>query len=91
MPILVVHVDNLKCGGCASTIRRRLGELPFVGAVTVDPDTGTVTVTHDGSGTRAEVTKALSALGYPEHGTGGLVEKAKSYVSCAIGRIQGEE
>ncbi len=91
MALLTIPIDNLKCGGCANTIRRRLVEFPFVNTVTVDPEAGTVSVTHDGSGTRAELVQALGALGYPEIGTGGLVEKAKSYVSCAIGRIHGEQ
>ena len=34
---------------------------------------------------------ALQRLGYPEVGTGGTIEKVKSYVSCAIGRIHGED
>ncbi|MEO8589393.1 MAG: heavy metal-associated domain-containing protein [Flavobacteriales bacterium] len=91
MPVLNLHVDNLKCSGCASSIRRRLGELPYVVSVTVDPEAGTVGVTHDGTGTRLEVADVLSGLGYPEQGTGGLMEQAKSYLSCAIGRIHGEE
>ena len=30
----------------------------------------------------------LSKWGYPEMGTSNLVQKAKSYVSCAIGRLE---
>ena len=87
MPMFLFQVDNLKCGGCASTIRKRLGMLPFVSTVMVEPEEGTVFVTHDGSGTRDEVAALLHTLGYPEQGTGGLVQKAKSFVSCAVGRM----
>ncbi len=91
MPVLTFHVDNLKCGGCANSIRKGLGQLPFVGTVIVDPDAATVTVTQNGTGTRDEIAAALNDLGYPESGTGGFAQKAKSYISCAVGRFQGED
>lgn len=91
MPSQTIHVDNLKCGGCASTIRHRLQEVPGVTGVWVDPEADTVRFEHDGSTDPKEVLALLHRLGYPETGTGGTVEKAKSYVSCAIGRIHGED
>jgi copper chaperone len=91
MPSLLLHVDNLKCGGCASTVRHRILELPGATAVNVDPEAGTVRVEHDGSIEHDAVTMLLSRLGYPEHGTGGWKEKATSYLSCAIGRLHGED
>ena len=30
----------------------------------------------------------LSKLGYPELGTSNVLQKAKSYVSCAIGKLE---
>ena len=91
MPDLLLHVDHLKCGGCASTIRHRLEELAGVTGVWVDNEAGTVMVAHDGSTEHDEVTAVLKRLGYPERGTGGVVELAKSYVSCAIGRMRYED
>ncbi len=91
MPFLNLHVDNLKCGGCASTIRHRLQELPGVSTVLVDPDAGTVHVEHDGTAEHDVVAKLLMRLGYPEQGTGGVFEAAKSYLSCAVGRLHGED
>lgn len=91
MPTILLHVDNLKCGGCASTVRHRLQELPGVSGVWVDPPAGTVRVEHDGSTQHDQVANTLMRLGYPEAGTGGTLEKVKSYVSCAIGRVHGEE
>ncbi len=91
MPILELNVDNLKCGGCASTVRKRVSELPGVVSTSVDVDNGTVTVAHDGTTERNTVTLLLHKLGYPLSGTGGITEKAKSYVSCAIGRLHNEE
>ena len=91
MPSLTIHVDNLKCGGCASTVRHRVQELPGVSGVWVDPPAGTVRVEHDGSTEHDQLIALLQRLGYPEEGTGGIAEKAKSYVSCAIGRLHGED
>ena len=91
MPVQPIHVDNLKCGGCASTIRHRVQELPGIAGVWVDPEAGTVRFEHDGTTANDEVLTLLHRLGYPEAGTGGTVEKVKSYVSCAIGRIHSED
>lgn len=91
MPSLLLHVDNLKCGGCSSTVRHRLRELPGVMAVQVDPDAGTVHVEHDGTTGHEGIAVLLRQLGYPEHGTGGLKEQAISYLSCAVGRLHGED
>ncbi|MFZ1688517.1 MAG: heavy-metal-associated domain-containing protein [Flavobacteriales bacterium] len=91
MPVLHLLVDNLKCGGCASTIRHRIQELSGVTNVFVDPEAGIVNVDHDGIVKHDEVAALLRKLGYPEQGTGGFAQKAKSYLSCAIGRFQGED
>lgn len=91
MPSQTIHVDNLKCGGCASTIRHRVQELPGITGVWVDPDAGTVRFEHDGPSVQEQVLALLHRLGYPETGTGGTMEKVRSYVSCAIGRIHGED
>ena len=37
---------------------------------------------------REALIEKLSKWGYPEMGTSNLVQKAKSYVSCAIGRLE---
>ena len=60
-------------------------------SVFVDPESDAVDVDHDGSVEHDQVAAVLMRLGYPEHGTGGTLEKAKSYISCAIGRIKGED
>ena len=91
MPSQTIRVDNLKCGGCASTIRHSVQQLPGVTGVWVDPDAGTVRFEHDGSADHDQLLAVLHRLGYPETGTGGTVEKVKSYVSCALGRLHGED
>lgn len=58
-------VQNVKCNGCASAIRTELGKRTGVKDIRVDVPTGQVTVLADGD-VRAELSAALSALGYPE-------------------------
>jgi len=85
-----ISVENIKCGGCAGTISKRLNELDAVDSCEVDIENGVVTVSGDETG-RAEVVALLLKLGYPESGTAeGIAAakaKAKSFVSCAVGRI----
>lgn len=86
-----VVVDNLKCHGCANTIRRELSWVGEVISVEVDVDKSSVKIDYVGKNNMREIfTDKLRKLGYPEEGTGKLNQRVKSYVSCAIGRIQKE-
>lgn len=58
-------VHNVKCQGCASAIRERLGQHPQVREVQVDVPTGRVTVETAGD-VRGELSEMLKELGYPE-------------------------
>ena len=89
-----IDVENIKCGGCASTIRSKLEAMDGIEKVEVDIETGRVSV--DGSdGSRDAAAARLLKLGYPESGTAeGIAAakaKAKSFVSCAVGRISSED
>ena len=85
-----IAVENIKCGGCASTITSRLNKLDGVDDCQVVVESGVISISGDEFNT-AEVTALLLKLGYPESGTAeGLKAakaKAKSFVSCAVGRI----
>jgi copper chaperone len=89
-----ISVENIKCGGCASTIRTKLEAMEGVTTIDVDIGNGIVTVEAD-EDTRTAVTAKLLKLGYPESGTAeGIAAakaKAKSFVSCAVGRMSGED
>ena len=84
------EVENIKCGGCARSIERALKEVQQVSTVGVDVDAGRVTVSAQAD-VREPVREALLRLGYPERGAASgaaaLGAKAKSFVSCAIGRF----
>ena len=83
-----IQIENLKCGGCAATIKKGLLSLPSVEDVKVNTDNNTVNVTATNNNLQ-EVKDKLAKLGYPETGSNNtIVHKAKSFVSCAVGRIE---
>ena len=83
-----VHIQNLKCGGCASTITKNLNALDDVSDVIVVVEDNSVTFDYSEVHTLDVVKKTLAELGYPEDGErNSLGAKAKAYVSCAIGKM----
>lgn len=86
--MLKIEVENLKCGGCASGIRKALSGLPGVRNVSVDLARDEVCV--EGEALREVVIEKLKQLGYPPKGENTLGSKAKSFVSCVIGRLESE-
>jgi copper chaperone len=84
-----IYIENLKCHGCANTIRREIGKFPEVNEVDVSHKDSSVSVSYEGDDTfREKITKRLAKLGYPEQGHNSGFNKAKSFVSCAVGRIR---
>jgi len=85
-----IQVENIKCGGCANTISTRLNKMDAVESCEIDVEQGKITIAGDMSH-RLEVAQLLLKLGYPETGTAeGLkaaAAKAKSFVSCAVGKM----
>jgi copper chaperone len=85
-----VHVENIKCGGCEKTIIKGLTSIEGVSNIVIDRDQRLVKVTAEASLREALISK-LKSMGYPEYGSvSGLdagLANAKSFVSCAIGRI----
>jgi len=85
-----IQVENIKCGGCAGTIKKKLMEDSRVSNVEVDIEQGVVSVDADGDVT-SELVSMLLKLGYPQTGTtegiAAAKAKAKSFVSCAIGKV----
>ncbi|CAC9471400.1 heavy-metal-associated domain-containing protein [bacterium endosymbiont of Bathymodiolus sp. 5 South] len=85
-----ITVENIKCGGCAGTITKKLNAEFNTDSVKVEVEQGMVTINIEDN-KRDEVTKVLLGLGYPEtdsvHGLSSAKAKAKSFVSCAIGKM----
>lgn len=61
-----IKIANLKCGGCATTIKKELLELDGVDKVKVDNDNDSVTVTYKDDDVRDAIIQKLHHLGYPE-------------------------
>jgi len=86
----VIDVENIRCGGCANTIGKNLRKIVGVESVDVDIENGRVTV-EAGDDSRELLVKTLLSSGYPENGSAEGIKaataKAKSFVSCAIGKV----
>jgi copper chaperone len=81
-------IENLKCGGCANTIRKGISEMVGVEKVEIHVEQSRVEVQGSfATTTRDQIAEKLKKMGYPEEGNGTTLDKAKSYVSCAIGKF----
>lgn len=85
-----IEIENLKCDGCEASILKGLKSIEGVSKVTVNHATQTVEIDAPAS-LRSQLVEQLRHMGYPEKGSisgisAGLAN-AKSYVSCAIGRM----
>jgi len=89
---LRLEVENVKCGGCARSIEKALRADPRIGAVAVEPSAGVVLI-EAAADVRAEAAATLARLGYPEKGSvegmKAAAAAARSFVSCAVGRLSG--
>ncbi len=85
-----ISVENIKCGGCSNTITTKLNAMDAVESSDVDIENGVITITGD-EANKVEVAELLLKLGYPETGTAeglkAVKAKAKSFVSCAVGKM----
>jgi copper chaperone len=82
-----IQVENLKCGGCASTIKKAILAIEGASEIEIDIEKSMVSVRLENDNLE-EIKLKLSKLGYPEVGDKNTVlHKAKSFVSCAVGRM----
>jgi copper chaperone len=83
-----LYIQNLKCGGCANTITKNVSSIDAVTEVLVNVEKSDVSFDYPSEEKLIEVKEKLKTLGYPEDGeANSLGSKAKSYVSCAIGKM----
>ena len=83
-----IHIQNLKCGGCANTITKGIATIDSIQNISVNVEESSVTFSYENEGILDEVKSKLKMMGYPEDGEANtLGSKAKSYVSCAIGKM----
>jgi len=94
--IYTFEVANVRCGGCANTITKALQEAGFQEiSVDLSCEPRKVTVDAVNEAQLAQFSTILRNLGYPLADIdNGLIEstvlKAKSFVSCAVGKFGSE-
>lgn len=85
-----IVVENIKCCGCTSSITKKLNEVFGTENIDINIEKGLIDIDIDES-RKDELAEVLLGLGYPEsdsvHGFGSAKAKAKSFVSCAVGRM----
>jgi copper chaperone CopZ len=86
-----ITVENIKCGGCAGTISKKLNQAFNTNNVDINIEKGIITLADINETQKDDVAKVLLNLGYPEtdsvQGFNSAKAKAKSFVSCAIGKM----
>ncbi|MBP6557957.1 MAG: heavy-metal-associated domain-containing protein [Flavobacterium sp.] len=84
----LLKIQNLKCGGCANTITAKLEAIEAVSKVKVNVEDCEVGFDYTTDLVLAKAKETLKSIGYPEDGEANSIgTKAKSYVSCAIGKL----
>ncbi len=82
------EIQNLKCGGYAHTIINKLSHIADIENITVNNESNTVSFTYLNDSAIKNSKKLLNEIGYPVVGDkNNIITKAKSYVSCTIGKI----
>jgi copper chaperone CopZ len=83
-----IILANIKCDGCATTIKNELLKITGVENAEVRKEEDLVKISYDEHLDRAVIIKKLHSLGYPEATEeNGLLLQVKSYASCILGRI----
>lgn len=83
-----IIIQNLKCGGCAHTIQTKLSEIKNITAININVEDNKVSFTYSNEADVLKVKNKLITLGYPSiDDQNNLMSKAKSFVSCATGKL----
>jgi copper chaperone CopZ len=84
----IIKIQNLKCGGCANTIMKKISNIENITNVNVNIEESTVTFDSLSQNEIIIVRQKMAVLGYPADGeSNSVVSKAKSYFSCAAGKM----
>lgn len=84
-----IIVQNLKCGGCANTITTKLSEIENISDIVINVDESKISFTYINESDALLVKEKLSKIGYPSiEDDNTLVQKTKSYISCATGKFK---
>jgi copper chaperone len=87
-----IKVENIKCGGCAGHIDKILQAKFPVKNIVINIETGEISFEAEANYDLKAIKKELLNMGYPEIGTltgiSSAAKKAKSFISCAIGKVE---
>jgi copper chaperone CopZ len=86
METLAFFVENIKCGGCMSGTKKALLEFSGVKSVNINLEEEKITIQGEQLD-KASYIKKMDGMGYPEKGNNTFLKEAKSYVSCAKGKV----
>ena len=81
-----IFIENIKCGGCMTSIKQALEKIKGIAKVEIDKEEEKISLTGDHY-KLSELIDSLNFMGYPERGDNTIFKQAKSYVSCAIGKM----
>ncbi len=82
-----IIVANIKCKGCAGTIKKELLKLEGIKSIDVNIEKDSISISYQDVERNVIINK-LHSLGYPEATEkNGLLLQLKSYTSCMIGKI----
>ncbi|MDT0556191.1 heavy-metal-associated domain-containing protein [Patiriisocius hiemis] len=83
-----LKLQNVKCGGCTNGIAVRLLKISGINDVQIGDGSSEVSFTYETVNDLAIVERTLTQMGYPPEGLENTIRnKAKSFVSCATGKM----
>jgi len=86
-----IEIVNLKCNGCVNTVKKGVLSIDGINEVEVDLEASKVKIPTNNKELIEQVKEKLSKMGYPELGDANtMLHKAKSFVSCASGKMTSE-
>ncbi|EGV43381.1 copper chaperone [Bizionia argentinensis JUB59] len=89
---ITLEIQNLKCGGCSNTVTTKLASVAGIENVSVIVETSEVTFNYTTEDALVAAKQKLKSLGYPEADTvNSVISKAKSFISCATGKMATNE
>ena len=83
-----IKIQNIKCGGCSKGITSKLSNISGIDEVDVDHTISEVNFSYTSANDLTTFERALIQMGYPPEGIDNpLSSKAKSFMSCAVGKL----
>lgn len=64
MPMTIVHIKGMSCGGCVSSVKTILGKIPGVNSVEVSLDDGQAVIQHDTPLQNEVISQAIENAGF---------------------------